>query len=64
MDTGGAKESVHINGLSMLLGGLKLGKMYDKFLSHARQNKLSIIMRFLMSRVMGQVSSNICIHFQ
>ena len=36
MDTGGAKESVHINGLSMLLSGLKLGKMYDKFLSHAR----------------------------
>ena len=57
MDTEGATESVHINRLSML-SGLKLGEC-KSFFPMQGKNKLFVIMRCLMSRVMGQVSSNL-----
>lgn len=57
MDTEGATESVHINRLSML-SELKLGEC-KTFFPMQGKNKLFVIMRCLMSRVMGQVSSNL-----
>ena len=57
MDTEGATESVHINRLSML-SRLKLGEC-KSFFPMRGKNKLFVIMRCLMSRVMGQVSSNL-----
>ena len=57
MDTEGATESVHINGLSML-SGLKLGEC-KSFFPVQGKNKLFVILRCLTSRVMGQVSSNL-----
>ena len=57
MDTEGATESVHINRLSML-SRLKLGEC-KSFFPMQGKNKLFVIMRCLMSRVMGQVSSNL-----
>ena len=57
MDTEGFTESVHINEQSML-SGLKLGEC-KSFFPMQGKNKLFVIMRCLMSRVMGQVSSNL-----
>lgn len=57
MDTEGVTESVHINGLSKL-SGLKLGEC-KSFFPMQGKNKVFVILRCLMSRVMGQVSSNL-----